>query len=106
MTSNTAGNGQVTTVGTVPDTVFARTLLEWLVPPGDDPWRSAAAGAVTVTSATTGTGRRLQVVHNWSWEPAPVDVPVSVRDVLDGATTDPGGSLELGPWDVRVLVQD
>ncbi|WP_225753397.1 beta-galactosidase [Actinotalea sp. Marseille-Q4924] len=103
---NAVGDGRITTVGTVPDPAFARALLEWAAPAGEDPWRGLAQGAVTVTSATTGDGRRLRVVHHWSWGTAGVVVPTAVRDVLSGTTTDAGGALELGAWDVRVLIEE
>lgn len=101
-----AGSGRITTVGTVPDPTFARALLAWLVPADDDAWRALADGAVTVTSATTGAGRRLHVVHHWAWGSASVVVPAAVRDVLDGTTTDAGDALDLGAWDVRVLIEE
>jgi beta-galactosidase len=44
-------------------------------------------------------------VHNWSWTEAQVRVPLSLRDVLDGAGLSTGSMLALGAWDVRVLVR-
>ncbi|WNB86095.1 beta-galactosidase [Cellulomonas sp. ATA003] len=99
------GAGRVTTVGTVPDDAFARALLTWLVPVGDD-WRRLAVQPVTVLSATSGEGRRLRFVHNWSWEPTSVAVPVAVTDAVSGAEISAGDELALGAWDVRVLVED
>ena len=58
-------------------------------------------------SATTGTspdGRRVHIVHNWSWEPARVQAPVDLSDALTGTALPTGTELELGAWDVRVLV--
>jgi beta-galactosidase len=107
ITTAQAGAGRVTVVGTVPDRTLARDLLDWLVPADGDPWRGLRAGAVTVTSATTGAGARLRVVHNWSWEPTSCTVPVAVRDALgdDALALDAGEALALGPWDVRVLLE-
>ena len=101
-----AGAGRVTTVGTVPDAAMARALLMWLAPSDDDPWHALTGGALTVTSATNGAARRLRVVHNWSWVPATAAAPVAVRDVLSGVATGAGEALELGAWDVRVLVEE
>jgi beta-galactosidase len=56
-----------------------------------------------VTSATAVDGRRLRFVHNWSWDADSVDLPAAVHDVL--ADTPVDEKLELGPWDVRVLVE-
>ncbi len=105
ITTARAGAGRVTVVGTVPDRTLARELLDWLVPADGDPWRELRAGSVTVTSATTGIGARLRVLHNWSWEPAPCTVPVAVRDALGDDAFAAGETVALGPWDVRVLLE-
>jgi beta-galactosidase len=105
VTTRVAGEGRITVVGTVPDPALAAALLRWLVPADQDPWRALVDGSVTVTSATTGSGARLRVVHNWSWDPLGVELPTAVRDVLGNADLDAGARLDLGPWDVRVLVE-
>jgi beta-galactosidase len=46
----------------------------------------------------------VHIVHNWSWEPARVDAPVDLSDALNGTSLPAGTALDLGPWDVRVLV--
>jgi beta-galactosidase len=101
-----AGQGRITTVGTVPDLALGQALLRWLAPSGADPWRELTGGPVTVTSATAG-GRRLRVVHNWSWQDVKVPAPTGGRDALDAAAGDfhHGDLLDLGPWGVRVLVE-
>jgi beta-galactosidase len=101
-----AGRGRVTTVGTVPDPALARELLGWAARQGHDPWRTLVEGPVTVTSATA-HGRRLRVVHNWSWDAVEVKLPAAVRDVVDAGAQGlaAGDRLELGPWDVRVLAE-
>jgi beta-galactosidase len=106
ITTAAAGRGRVTTVGTAPDPALARALLRWAVPAQQDAWQSLVDGPVTVTSATAG-GRRIRVVHNWSWDTVEIKVPVAVRDALDGgaAHVPEGGRLDLGPWDVKVLVE-
>jgi len=100
------GDGRVTTVGTVPDADLARALVEWLVPVADDVWRAVATASVTVYSATSGAGRRLRFLHNWSWEPAGFVVPVAVRDALSDDIIERDHEVSLGPWDVRVLVEE
>jgi beta-galactosidase len=104
-TTREHGAGRITYVGTVPDPAFARTLLRWAVPAGDDAWRSLGE-TVTSTSGRSRSGRRLRFVHNWSWTPVTVPVPAAVRDVLTDARLAADDELELGPWDVRVLVED
>jgi beta-galactosidase len=100
------GEGRVTTVGTVPDADLARALVDWLVPVADDAWRAVATASVTVYSATSGEGRRLRFLHNWSWEPTGVVVPVAVRDVLSDDIIERDHEVSLGPWDVRVLIEE
>ena len=106
VTTTANGAGRVTTVGTVPDDGFARALLTWLVPPGEDGWRALAVQPVTVLSATSGAGARLRFVHNWSWTPTTVAAPVAVTDAISGTALAAGDDIELGAWDVRVLVED
>ncbi|MEU4226303.1 beta-galactosidase [Nonomuraea sp. NPDC026600] len=104
VTSRAHGDGRITYVGTVPDTVLARALFDWAVPAEPSGWRFGAA-SVTATGATSRDGRKVRFVHNWSWEPVAVRLPVAVRDVLDGSDHDAGAELALGPWDVRILVE-
>ncbi|UFU07371.1 beta-galactosidase [Ruania halotolerans] len=107
VTTASAGAGRVTTVGTVPDPALAAAVLRRVAPGEGDAWRALAGGSVTVTSAINGEGRRLRVLHNWSWEQATVTLPAAVTDVLgDGASLAAGERLELGAWDVRVVLED
>jgi beta-galactosidase len=101
-----AGHGRVTTVGTVPDLALGQALLRWLAPHGADTWRALTSGPVTVTSATA-SGRRIRVVHNWSWDDVKITAPTAGRDALDPTSGDfdQGDLLDLGPWGVRVLVE-
>ncbi|MBO0983180.1 beta-galactosidase [Rathayibacter sp. SD072] len=106
VTTRSHGAGRVTYVGTVPDLALAKALMEWAVSESSaatTPWR-AASPTQTVTSATNRHGERVRFVHNWSWEPSTFALPEAVEDVLSGEASAAGDVLELGPWDVRVLV--
>ena len=103
VTTRRHGAGRVTYVGTVPGRDLARTLAEWLAPAARHGWRDLPA-TVTATTGTAPDGRRVHILHNWSWEPASVSAPVALTDVLDGTPLAAGTALDLGPWDVRVLV--
>jgi beta-galactosidase len=97
------GQGRITTVGTVPDPSLARDLARWLVPDPHPGWGELPP-SVTVSSATAADGRRVHVLHNWSWDPQSVTAPTPLEDLLDpdaAATT----GVQLGSWDVRVLVE-
>lgn len=93
--------GRITTVGTLPNPVLAHDLLSWLVP--TRPW-TGLPPSVTAHSATNAAGRRIHVVHNWSWTPQRVGLPQPMSDLLatDTGTLD---NVDLGPWDVRVLAE-
>ena len=102
--SHADGAGRVTTVGTVPNAALARAIVQWAVP-GDDPWRALNEGSTTITSATVSGGRRLHVVHQWSWEPKQITLPEAVTDASAPDVQLPaGGTVDLGPWDVHVFV--
>lgn len=99
ITTRAHGDGRITYVGTVPNGPLAVALFRWIAP---TTWTDLPS-SVTVTSATAADGRRLRFVHNWSWDSQSIDIPAKLYDVLaDGTVSD---KLDLGPWDVRVLVE-
>ncbi|MEU9307634.1 beta-galactosidase [Streptomyces sp. NPDC048256] len=103
VTTRRHGEGRVTCVGTVPGRDLARTLAEWLAPAAGSGWRDLPA-SVTATTGTSTDGRRVHIVHNWSWRPVSVPAPADLSDALTGTSVLSGSALDLGPWDVRVLV--
>ncbi|MEV0637489.1 beta-galactosidase [Streptomyces sp. NPDC050619] len=103
VTTRRHGAGRVTRVGTVPGRDLARVLAAWLTPASRSTWRDLPA-SVTATTGTSPDGRRVHIVHNWSWEPARVQTPVDLFDALNDTSLPLGTALELGAWDVRVLV--
>jgi beta-galactosidase len=103
VTTRRHGGGRVTTVGTVPGRDLARALAEWLAPAASSGWRDLPA-SVTATTGTSPEGRRVHIVHNWSWQPASVPAPADLSDALTGTPIFAGTALDLGAWDVRVLV--
>ncbi|MDR6972843.1 beta-galactosidase [Leifsonia shinshuensis] len=105
ITTAEAGLGRVTVVGTVPNAELARALMSWAVPADRDAWNSLTTGSLTATSATTAAGRRLRVLHNWSWEARSIQLPTGVTDLLSSEPLEADARIELGPWDVRVLLE-
>jgi beta-galactosidase len=103
VTTRRHGAGRVTYVGTVPGRDLARMLAVWLAPAAVSGWRGLPA-SVTATTGASPDGRRVHVVHNWSWDPARVEAPADLSDVVDGTSVPAGTALDLGAWDVRVLV--
>ncbi|MDH6521912.1 beta-galactosidase [Streptomyces sp. SAI-135] len=102
VTSRRHGAGRVTCVGTVPGRSLARALAGWLVPAPRSGWQDLPV-SVTATTGTATDGRRVHVIHNWSWEPARVTAPQELTDVLDDALVSVGTAVDLGAWDVRVF---
>jgi len=105
VTSHVHGKGRVTYCGSIPDPELGSSLARWIAKTSlpANLWR-LAGGTVTSMGARNGQGRRLRFLANWSWEPAEVEVPECVRDVLNGERFEAGATLPLGPWDVRILV--
>jgi len=104
VTTRRHGDGRITCVGTVPDPAFAAALLRWLVPRPASGW-GALPDSVTATTARAADGRRVHVVHNWSWTTLSVTAPVDLQDVLTGRRIPAGAGIPLGAWDVRVAVE-
>ncbi|WP_211231838.1 beta-galactosidase [Amycolatopsis balhimycina] len=102
-TTRPHGNGRITCVGTVPGSAFARALFEW-ARPRTSAWTRLPA-TVTVTSATSRDGRRVHIIHNWSWEAQTVEAPIDLENVLAGSKVSSGSTIELGAWDVVVAVE-
>lgn len=103
VTTRGHGEGRVTYVGTVPGRDLGRALAEWLAPLARSGWQDLPP-SVTATTGTAPDGRRVHIIHNWSWQPDRALPPVDLTDVLDGSPVPAGTALELGPWDVRVFV--
>ncbi len=102
VTTQAHGSGQVTTAGLIPNPQLGAALLTWAAGPDAVAWRALDdAPSVRVHSAVNARGERLWIVQNWSWERATVPVPFAAVDLHTG---EPAPQLELGSWDVRVVV--
>jgi beta-galactosidase len=108
VTTNRHGAGRVTYVGTVPDRALSLALANWLASTSiePDPWRQPPQFSVRCTAADTASRSVLRFVHNWGWEPTRLRLPCAVIDLLAGEGFAAGDTVQLGPWDVRVLVEE
>lgn len=103
------GAGVVLTVGTLPDRATLATLLAEVS--GGAAARSSARiapelpPAVTLHSARNRSGDTVWFLHNWSDAAAAVDLARPLTDLLDAGRPEAGPTVELAPWDVRVLVE-
>lgn len=104
VTTRRHGQGRITYVGTVPSRGLAQALAKWLTPEPVHGWCDLPA-SVTAATGTASDGRRVHIVHNWSWEPVRVPAPTPLVDVLTNTTVPAAGAISLGAWDVRVLVE-
>ncbi|MEV6344201.1 beta-galactosidase [Actinoplanes sp. NPDC051851] len=100
VTSRVVGSGRITTAGLIPNPQLGAALLTWAAGPDAAAWQLPAP-SVRVHSAVNQHGERLWVVQNWSWDTVTVPVPFDATDLHSGEKV---ASLELGSWDVRVLV--
>ncbi|MGN9914213.1 beta-galactosidase [Phytohabitans sp. LJ34] len=100
VTTAAYGAGRITCVGTVPSPSLAEALARWATPAPVS--GLPAAKPVHTTSARLADGRRAWFVHNWSATGVRAPVPFEAVDLLTGDQV--GGDLDLGAWDVRVLV--
>ncbi|MFI6845289.1 hypothetical protein ACIBJD_11620 [Kitasatospora sp. NPDC050467] len=105
VTTRAHGAGRVTCVGTVPGRDLARAVATWLAPAPASGWHDLPV-SVTATTGTAPDGRRVHVVHNWSWQPAEASAPTDLVDVLGGAPVPGGGSVSLRAWDVWIFAAD
>jgi beta-galactosidase len=104
VTTRAHGAGRITCVGTVPNPDLARALCTWLVPDPRSGWRDLP-DSVTATTAAAPDGRRVHIVHNWSWDRVGVTAPVDLHDVLADRPQPEQEQFPLEPWDVRVFVE-
>jgi beta-galactosidase len=103
ITTKLHGHGRITYVGTIPNTELGKALFRWLLP-DPHPWEPLPS-TVTAAGATAQDGRRVRFLHNWSWQKTAVTLPIAMRDVLSGTGYELGTHLQLGPWDVHVLLE-
>jgi beta-galactosidase len=120
VTTRAHGAGRITVVGTQPDPGFGGAILRWAVPTAaNDAWLPAdhRPESVRVTGATrqadadsSAEAGVVRYIHNYSWQPATLVVPVDCVDLLaerDAEGNRPvlpaGSTLNLTAWDVRVL---
>jgi beta-galactosidase len=107
VTTRRHGYGRVTYVGTLPDRSFARAIARWVATTSlpAEPWRMAG-GPLTRVGAQTAAGERLHVISNWSWDPQTFVLPAAACNLLTDLRLEAGESIELGAWDVAVLVEE
>jgi beta-galactosidase len=97
----------VTYVGTLPNPPFGTALVAWVMAQaGIRPRIPDCPDSVRVSTARNRQGERLWFLTNWSTaEQTVAAMPVATADLFTDEAVAAGGGLDLGPWDVRVLVE-
>jgi beta-galactosidase len=96
-------SGRVTYVGTVPSQELAAALASWAAPNPVHGWVDVP-DSVTVSTSRTPSDDQVHIVHNWAWAPCEATAPYALVDALSGEPVEAGERVQLGSWDVRVLV--
>ncbi len=104
--SKSIGKGRVTYCGTLPNASLGKVLAAWtlkqagIATPG-----SHFPDSVLTHTAYARTGQQLLFLTNWSWTPCIVEkVPLTGHELFSGELVTADSRLELGAWDVKVVV--
>jgi beta-galactosidase len=107
MTTGAVGRGTISFLATYPDQELSTWIGKHFAPAaGDLVSPQSDSESVVVNRATTEDGRQVCFVFNWSWQVALVSLPVDYIDVESGERLAANETVELGAWDVRVLVEE
>lgn len=106
ITTHEFGKGRVTYAGMLPNLPLGQALAEWVLKnAGIERRVPDAPASMRVNTATGSRGERLWFLSNWSGARATLDhLPIGGKELFTGDQLEPGSSLELGPWDVKVVV--
>lgn len=107
LTTRQHGKGTISFLATYPD----QELATWLgghfgATAGEIVAPQSTSASVMVNRAVTEDGRQVNFVFNWSWQPASVNLPTNYVDAESGERLTSEDIVELGAWDVRVLVEE
>ncbi|MGZ0711967.1 beta-galactosidase (plasmid) [Coraliomargarita sp. W4R53] len=106
-TTRSHGQGQVTTVGTVPSVGFAAGLMRWAVPRTHaDELAPGRALPVTVSSGTLPGGTRAWFVFNWSGDATSIRLARAVCDPVAGTRHAPDTEISLDAWATVTLIDE
>lgn len=108
VTTHPYGQGRLTVLGCFPDRTLSAALARWIAVESlpSDPWRDAVGRTQSHLASRTADGRTLHLVHNWSWDPSPYQLPARATPIGANASLSAGDAVELGAWDVSILIED
>ena len=103
--SRIVGQGRISYVGTLPNRSFGQSFASWACDISGIPRIGAGLPEpIRVTSAQTRSGEQVIFAINWSHTRLRIDSPWSGRDLITGRPITQGAAVELGPWDVLMVV--
>jgi beta-galactosidase len=107
VTSHPFGKGRVTYIGTLPNAPMAEAVASWVLrESGIEPLVADPPASVRVNTAQSAAGDRLWFLSNWSGPPVTIPaVPVGGKELFTGNRLESDSALELGPWDVKIVVE-
>ncbi|MDB5080610.1 MAG: hypothetical protein JWP00_2534 [Chloroflexi bacterium] len=108
ITTKTFGKGRVTYIGTVPNQALGRAIITWaLKQSGIQPLGAEYPAQVRLSRARKADGKQVYFLSNWSWAHQQLNqLPVGGTELFSGQAATRGGTLELGPWDMKIVVEE
>ncbi|MGH2535605.1 MAG: beta-galactosidase [Thermomicrobiales bacterium] len=107
ITSQAFGRGRVTYVGTLPNPALGQALATWVLgATGIEALVTDLPASVRATTARGADGKKLWFLSNWSGHPATVPaLPASGAELFSSDRFGMGEPLELGAWDMKIVVE-
>jgi beta-galactosidase len=107
VTTHRHAKGRLTMLGCFPDRTLSGALGRWVAAESlpVDPWRAAVGPTQSHLACRTAEGRSLHLIHNWSWQPSRYVLPASVTPLGADTSFLSGQPIELGAWDVQILLE-
>lgn len=108
VTTQAFGKGRVTYCGTLPNKTLGSSLATYVMAQAniDLPIKDLPR-TVRLVSATAKSGEKLLFFTNWSWtEQVLPNIPGGGYELLSQDTLDKDTHLSIGPWDVKIVVQE
>jgi beta-galactosidase len=107
VTSNKYGSGRISMVGTAPNQGLGKTIGDWISRElkYDSPIQTKS-DSVTVSSALSRNGNKLNFIFNWSWDSVEVEVKKDSFDVETQKKIPSNSVVRLNSWGAKVLLEE
>jgi beta-galactosidase len=108
VTTHRHAKGRLTMLGCFPDRTLSDALARWVAAESlpVDPWGAAVGPTQSHLACRTAEGCSLHLIHNWSWQPSRYVLPASVTLLGADTSFSSGQPIELGAWDVQILLEE